>query len=108
MRLRTTILLLAVVAATTPAAPSEPEKIDLFLAGQGGYALYRIPGLVVTSKGTVLAYCEGRKGKGDWAQIDVFLRRSTDGGRSFSPPIQIAHHGPPVPKNPVAVATKVA
>src|SRR5262249_28678771 len=52
------LLLLAV------GGPGDPvlEKRDLFEAGQGGYTMYRIPGLVVTSKGTLLAYCEARKG----------------------------------------------
>ena len=36
------------------------------------------------------------------------IRRSTDGARTFSPPVQIAHKGPHVPKNPVAIAKKVA
>ena len=58
-------------------------KTDLFVAGEGGYKLYRIPGIVVTAGGTVLAYCEARKGdSGDWGIIDVMLRRSTDGGKT--------------------------
>ena len=35
-------------------------KSDLFEAGREGYALHRIPGMVVTRKGTLLAYCEAR------------------------------------------------
>jgi hypothetical protein len=31
------------------------EKIDVFQAKTGGYMLYRIPGIVVTAKGTALA-----------------------------------------------------
>ena len=51
------------------------DKTDLFEAGSGGYVLYRIPGIVVTAKGTVLAYCEARQsGGGDWAKIDVLMR----------------------------------
>ncbi|AMV38202.1 sialidase family protein [Planctomyces sp. SH-PL62] len=84
------------------ASASEPEKIDLFEAGRDGRAMYRIPGVVVTAKGTVLAYCEGRKSGSDWADIDVFLRRSEDGGRTWGPPARIAHLGPAVPPNPVA------
>ena len=37
-------------------------KTDLFVSGEGGYKLYRIPGIVVTAAGTVLAYCEARRG----------------------------------------------
>jgi sialidase-1 len=90
----------------SPAAAAEPfvEKVDVFAAGTDGYAEYRIPGVVVTPKGTVLAYCEARRTGGDWAQIDVFLRRSADGGRTWDAPRQIAHRGPRVPRNPVVAA----
>lgn len=60
------------------------EQQDLFTSGQGGYVRYRIPALVVTLQGTVLAFCEARKFTGrDSDQIDLCLRRSVDGGRSF-------------------------
>jgi Neuraminidase (sialidase) len=91
------------------AAEPRLEKIDLFESGADGYALYRIPGIVVTTKGTLLAYCEARKtGKGDWGTIDIMLRRSTDNGRTWQPRQHIAHFGPAVPKNPVALAQKLA
>jgi sialidase-1 len=61
------------------------EKQDLFEARTGGYHVYRIPGLVVTRQGTVIAHCEARKGRGgDWDPIDICMRRSTDGGRSWT------------------------
>lgn len=61
------------------------EKLDLFTAGTGGYTHYRIPGLVVTASGSLIAYCEGRHdARGDWGDIDVLLRRSTDGGRTWA------------------------
>jgi sialidase-1 len=101
------LVCLVTTAVAAAAQPPEPQKIDLFHAGQGGYALYRIPGIIVTAKGTILAYCEARKSNSDWAAIDVLLRRSTDGGRTFDVPRRIAHFGPAVPKNPVAIARKV-
>ncbi|MER6258363.1 sialidase family protein [Streptomyces sp900105245] len=52
-----------------------------YVSGQGGYATYRIPATVRTRHGTVLAFAEGRHdGAGDTGDIDVVLRRSTDGG----------------------------
>ena len=51
---------LAGLALAAQAAAPLLEKFDLFHAQQDGYALYRIPGIVVTAKGTVLAYCEAR------------------------------------------------
>lgn len=85
------------------------EKIDLFRAGEEGYALYRIPGIVVTARGTVLAYCEARRtGKSDWDTIDLMLRRSTDGGRTWSPRRKLADVPGPKTKNPVALAKNLA
>ena len=61
------------------------ERQDLWVAGEGGYHTYRIPALCVTTKGTVLAFCEGRKhSRSDWGEIDTVVRRSTDGGNTWS------------------------
>lgn len=85
-----------------------PEKIDLFTAGDAGYALYRIPGVVVTARGTVLAYCEARRtGKSDWDAIDIVLRRSTDGGQTWEAATKVADVPGPKSKNPVALAQKL-
>src|SRR5690349_17875442 len=100
-------LALATVSSATPAQAAEPlfEKIDIFTAGTDEYAIYRIPGLVVTAKGTVLAYCEARRvGTTDWDTIDIMLRRSTDGGKTWSPRQKISDVPGPKSKNPVARA----
>jgi sialidase-1 len=103
------VLGMALAAPAAGAAGPRLEKIDLFEAGKEGYALYRIPGIVVTPRGTVLAYCEARRtGKSDWDAIDIMLRRSTDGGKTWEPRRQIAHFGPHVPKNPVALGQRLA
>lgn len=91
-------------------APAEPllERTAVFRAGELDYRLYRIPGLVVTAKGTVLAYAEARKTlRGDWGQIDIAMRRSADGGRTFSPTRIVASVPGPHRKNPAAVAQKL-
>lgn len=54
------------------------------------YFRYRIPGMVVTSRGTILLYCEARTTQSDWARMDILLYRSEDGGESFDGPIVIA------------------
>jgi len=54
-------------------------ECDLFIAGQEGHHTYRIPALVVSGKGTILAFCEGRRYSADDAgKIDLVLRRSID------------------------------
>ena len=84
------------------------EQQDLWKQNEGGYVMYRIPGIVVTGKGTVIAYTEARKYSGnDWDSIDIVMRRSTDGGRTFSPQRVIAH-APNVPRSTVAIERKQA
>jgi sialidase-1 len=103
-----TVAILLVSGSFAVGAQPLLEKIDLFEAGKGDYAMYRIPGIVVTAKGTALAYCEARKtGGSDWGTIDIMLRRSTDGGKTWQPRMKIADVPGPKEKNPVAIAKKV-
>lgn len=77
------------------------EQADVFPFGMDGVKVYRIPGLLVTPKGTLLAYCEARRdGKSDWGEIEVRMRRSTDGGSTWSPAAQLAHLGTRIEGNP--------
>lgn len=63
------------------------EQTDLFISGADGYHTYRIPSMIVTAQGAVLAFCEGRKnGRSDTGDIDMLVKRSTDGGASWSGP----------------------
>jgi sialidase-1 len=104
------LLSMALVLPWNFLGAAEPSltRIDLFEAGKGGYEVYRIPGIVATSKGTLLAYCEARKsGRGDWGAIDLLLRRSSDGGKTWSDPYKIAQVDGPHTKNPVAVRQKL-
>jgi sialidase-1 len=79
--LATALLLLT----ATLGSAAEPEQAPVFVSGQGGYHTYRIPSLLVTPRGTLLAFCEGRKkSSGDTGAIDLLLRRSSDGGKTWS------------------------
>jgi sialidase-1 len=61
------------------------QKTKVFVSGGDGYHTYRIPSLIVTKKGTLLAFCEGRKGgRSDSGNIDMILKRSEDGGATWS------------------------
>jgi sialidase-1 len=61
------------------------EQVEVYTSGEDGYDTYRIPSVIVTAKGTVLAFCEGRRNsRGDAGDIDIVLKRSNDGGRTFS------------------------
>jgi sialidase-1 len=64
----------------------------LFTGGENGYYTYRIPSMVATSKGTLLAFCAARKGEGgDWDPIDIVMRRSEDFGKTWGVAKVIAH-----------------
>lgn len=57
----------------------------LFESGGEGYPRYRIPSLVVTNSGTLLAVCEGRAdGGGLTGNVDLVCKRSTDSGKTWS------------------------
>ena len=51
---------------------------------KGDYREHRIPGIVVTEKGTILCCCEGRMDENsDWGRIDIVIRRSADDGNTW-------------------------
>ena len=99
-------ILLAVLTLSCSAFGEDFSSANLWNAGIGGYATYRIPGIVVTKKGTVLAYAAARRTLGsDWADADIVLRRSVDGGRTFSDSQRIAGMQGTT-DNPTAIADK--
>lgn len=68
--------------------PPQPDagllRTNVFVSGEAGYHTYRIPSLLTTTHGALLAFAEGRKGSGsDSGDIDLLLKRSLDGGRSW-------------------------
>jgi len=89
------------------AANAEPRFVTLFVSGQGGYHTYRIPALAVTTNGTVLAFCEGRKSSaGDSGEIDALVKRSSDQGTTWSPQRLIWHDAGNTCGNPCAVVDR--
>ncbi len=69
------------------------------------YSNYRIPGIVITKRGTVITYYEARRTASDWAMMDILLYRSEDGGRTFGEPIVMAQgtEDYPTVNNPVCI-----
>ncbi|MFS8201722.1 sialidase family protein [Streptomyces sp. CWNU-52B] len=75
-----------------------------FRGGQEGYASFRIPAVVATAQGTLLAFCEGRVGsRDDFGHIDIVLKRSTDGGTTWGPLQVAASNGEALAGNPAPV-----
>lgn len=62
------------------------EDKVVFAQWDNGYSTYRIPVLYETMSGTLLAFAEGRRNDyRDRGDIDIVLRRSLDGGTTWSP-----------------------
>ncbi|MBC9716187.1 exo-alpha-sialidase [Streptomyces sp. TRM66268-LWL] len=86
-------------AAAAPCTGSVP-----YTSGEGGYATYRIPAVVETRAGTLLAFAEGRVGgAGDTGNIDVVVKRSRDGGCTWSDLSVVAAGGGDTRGNPAPV-----
>jgi hypothetical protein len=70
-------------------AETEPKHTLVFKNGLDGYPNHRIPSLVTTKQGTLLAICEGRGLQsgthGDITGNHLVLKRSTDGGETWGP-----------------------
>lgn len=77
---------------------------NVFSTGEEGYHTYRIPAIVKTKHGTLLAFAEARKeGASDAGNIDLVVRRSTDNGKTWSKNIMVWDDGPNTCGNPTPV-----
>jgi sialidase-1 len=91
-------------ASRTPKAPlaiDHKERIHLFKAREGGYHHYRVPSCVVSPGGVAMVFTEARKNTrdgqslqhADYWDIDILMRRSSDGGRSWEERRMVVDHG---------------
>lgn len=97
------MILLFICATSLAAAPA----VNVFESGSDGYHTFRIPSLLATSKGTLLAFAEGRKnGRSDSGQIDLVLKRSIDSGQTWSALSVVASDPPHTIGNPCAVVDR--
>jgi len=81
------------------AAPT--SGVTVYRAGHDGYFAYRIPALLRTPKGTLLAFAEARRNsRSDSGDIDTVVKRSDDGGKTWSSQRLIADQGADTIGNP--------
>lgn len=61
------------------------DKIPVFVSGTEGHKSYRIPAIIALPNKDLLAFCEGRvNGAGDFGDINIVLKRSSDGGKTWT------------------------
>ncbi len=97
------IVALGVVFSPATASAAGPQVSDVFVAGKDGFKSVRIPSVLVTQAGTVLAFAEGRAAHADQANNKLILKRSRDGGRTWGAVQVIADDGANTLNNPTVV-----
>ncbi|MEM1452878.1 MAG: sialidase family protein [Planctomycetota bacterium] len=92
--------------ASRPPAQGAPEPalVAVWTSGEDGYHTYRIPAIVRAPSGDLLAFCEGRRGgRGDSGDIDLLVKRSSNGGATWGPQRVLWDDGENVCGNPCPV-----
>ncbi|MEI8059016.1 MAG: sialidase family protein [Ferruginibacter sp.] len=63
----------------------QKKIIPVFISGTEGHKSYRIPAIIKLPNKNLLAFCEGRvKGSGDFGDINIVMKKSLDGGNTWS------------------------
>ena len=93
------VTLVAIVSSVSPPPPPPPPKlpfVPVFISGEAGYPCIRIPSVLLVGDEALLAFAEARKWTGDGCyphgeyprtpnrETDIAMKRSVDGGRSWS------------------------
>jgi len=81
-------------------------RVDVFTGGIEGHAVYRIPSIIITRQGALLAFCEGRKSISDHSENSIVLKRSTDNGDSWESLRVLARMGRDSLNNPESVIAR--
>lgn len=95
---------LPILLALTLSLSVGAKETPVFESGEDGYKSYRIPAMVKTPNGDILAFAEGRVNHaGDFGDIDIVMRRSTDNGKTWKPLQRIVDYGELQAGNPAPV-----
>lgn len=96
-----------VVRGGVPEPKPVGSSVAVFEAGELGIHTYRIPALVVAANGDLLAFAEARHGsRSDTGDIDLVMKRSRDGGRTWSAMQTVWDDGTNVCGNPCPVVVE--
>lgn len=97
-------LIVLLIAMFLLASSVSPQDNVVFESGKDGVATYRIPAIVRLKSGKLLAFAEARrKGGSDFGDIDIVMRTSSDGGKSWSAMQAVAENGSMQAGNPAPV-----
>jgi sialidase-1 len=85
---------------------SDPTFHSVFVPGEDGFSSIRIPSIVTTRRGTLLAFAEGRAANRDQASNKILLKRSADNGETWSSAAVIAEDDAWSLNNPCVVVER--
>lgn len=105
---RIILYILSFICAYPLSAQSGPVFSEtVFKKGDNGVHTYRIPSMVQTNEGTILAFAEARQNsRKDTGDINLVLRRSEDGGRTWGDIITVWDDAENVCGNPTPVVDR--
>jgi sialidase-1 len=73
---------------------SPADLVPIFANGTEGYTCFRIPAIVRTPGGRLLAFAEARRdGCSDFGNVRIVMRRSRNGGKTWGPLETVAENG---------------
>jgi sialidase-1 len=100
------IMVFILTLLATPCQAQDIAIVDVFKRKAEGYRNYRIPSLICTKNGVLLAFSEGRANLLDHAENDIVLKRSLDNGANWEPLQVVDEDGKNALNNPQAMVRK--
>jgi sialidase-1 len=98
--------LLALLIQVAVVAAGEPEFANVFVPNADGFKSIRIPAVVASKSGMLLAFAEGRAANADQASNKIVQKRSSDGGKTWGRLAILADDGLNSLNNPCVVVER--
>lgn len=98
------IIIVTVVLFSFLKLYAQQNEVSVFISGTDGYKCFRIPTIIRLPNEKLLAFCEGRvMGQADYGNIDIVMKSSSNGGKTWSPLQVVAENGDLQAGNPAPV-----